>query len=336
MGMALCGILSNTNDIKQLKRSLQQRDFVKKLLLTAAIDLISGMLLTGGILMTGGGVFVVLYNSCPAWTAILSRVFLKRKMSLLQTFGVSLVCMGLIVNVAGSHRQLADSNSDGKDSISSSESTSNVTTVLVGSVVVLVGCILHSAFFVMSEISLLGNRTTSTSRRTSTTNSSSTNTEPEVSAPLWSCCLGSIESICMAFWVFTGIQRGGFQAREGDGDPSIGPATTMCSSTDFIKGFSILLLVDAVHAGAFFLLLKEIGAVGSALLKGMQTVAVVTLSAVFFCHAETTQCMTVIKACSIVLVLSGTTSYALGSHKNKAQSTKKKDKILSDMESLLS
>ena len=71
-----------------------------------------------------------------------------------------------------------------------------------------------------------------------------------------------------------------------------------------------MLMVDAFHSAAFFLMLKQIGAVGSALLKGVQSVAVVILSAIFFCPYEETQCLTTFKALSVVLVLSGSFLYA--------------------------
>lgn len=65
-----------------------------------------------------------------------------------------------------------------------------------------------------------------------------------------------------------------------------------------LGGFALLLAADAVHAAAFFLVLKQIGeAVGSALMKGRQAVTVVLLSAFFFCARE---------ECIIVLVIAGT------------------------------
>ena len=80
-------------------------------------------------------------------------------------------------------------------------------------------------------------------------------------------------------------------------------------------GFCALVVIDAVHSGAFFTLLKNIGAVASALLKGVQMIVVVALSAILYCPTEKSQCLTWIKAISAIIVLSGVMGYGLGNKK---------------------
>merc|ERR1712097_61337 len=72
-----------------------------------------------------------------------------------------------------------------------------------------------------------------------------------------------------------------------------------------------LVLVNAVHALAFFTMLSDIGAVGSALMKGVQAVSVFTLSATFFCNYESSQCFSPLKATSMGVVLVGTSCYSI-------------------------
>lgn len=79
-------------------------------------------------------------------------------------------------------------------------------------------------------------------------------------------------------------------------------------------GFWLLVLVDAGHAASFFALLSSLGAVSAALMRGLQTVAVFVSSAVLFCAAEETQCITPVKMASIVFVLAGTLVYAAAPH----------------------
>lgn len=58
---------------------------------------------------------------------------------------------------------------------------------------------------------------------------------------------------------------------------------------------------------------------GAALLKGLQTVAVVLSSAALFCSKEEdTQCLTVMKLLSLVLVLSGTLLFGFGGKRQVA------------------
>lgn len=74
-----------------------------------------------------------------------------------------------------------------------------------------------------------------------------------------------------------------------------------------------LAVVNGLHAGVFFILLKQIGAVRAALMKALQTFLVVGVSSVFFCSAaEPLQCMDWEKALSVVCVLAGFQIYGGG------------------------
>jgi hypothetical protein len=86
-----------------------------------------------------------------------------------------------------------------------------------------------------------------------------------------------------------------------------------CSSV--LTGFLGLVLVDAVHASAFFTLLQNMGTVALALLKGIQAVVVVGLAAVLYCPTEEAECLTLtwIKSASAVIVVSGVLGYGIGS-----------------------
>ena len=294
-GMALVGLLSTRADRSTLRHLLRtSADFRRSLLLAALVDLISGMLLTGGILLTGGAIFVVLYNSCPAWTAILSKYFLGRSLTSKQSIGVMVVVLGLICNVFGTTEQLSGKGKQDQ----------HLPTVILGSGIVLMGCILHSAFFVISDRSLRGRHGKSGDCHGPSKGGGSDNAAV-ISPPLWSSCLGSMEATVMATYILSSISVKGFQEE--------GMKADICPATDFVKGFTFMLLVDALHSAAFFLMLKQIGAVGSALLKGIQSVAVVILSAIFFCPHEEAQCITTVKSISVVLVLAGTFLYAAGS-----------------------
>ena len=295
-GMALVGLLSTRADRSTLRHLLRtSADFRRSLLLAALVDLISGMLLTGGILLTGGAIFVVLYNSCPAWTAILSKYFLGRSLTSKQSIGVLVVALGLICNVFGTTEQLSGKGKQDQ----------HLPTVILGSGIVLMGCILHSAFFVISDRSLRGGRPGKNGDCHGPSKGGGSDNAAVISPPLWSSCLGSMEATVMATYILSSISVKGFKEE--------GMKADICPATDFVKGFTFMLLVDAFHSAAFFLMLKQIGAVGSALLKGIQSVAVVILSAIFFCPHEEAQCITTVKSISVVLVLSGTFLYAAGS-----------------------
>ncbi len=389
-GMALCGLLASKSQWNNLRLLLRRKSnsntyggnssnsLRRMILITSVVDLLSGMCLTFGILLTGGAIFVVLYNSCPAWTAILSKLLLGKKMTLLQFVGVILVCIGLVANVLGTKVQIDNDNGNGDYSdrngadshnhIIRSMATTPATNdedrmddttsflyeygVLFGSIIVLLGSLLHSLMFVLSDISLrsiknnnndydrdynhnslspskaikmddLSSSSNNVKDSTTMTPAIST-TATTVSGEIWSCCLGTIEATFMTLWVLIGILTTGFnddsRLEETIMDQSNKHSTNDVDIVAIIGGFLLLVIVDTAHAAAFFTLLKNIGAVASALLKGVQTVIVIALSAVFFCPSEQSQCLNTVKVCSACLVLTGVFCYGIGGRDSSAAS----------------
>jgi hypothetical protein len=66
---------------------------------------------------------------------------------------------------------------------------------------------------------------------------------------------------------------------------------------------------NAAHAGSFFVLLRQFGSVGAALMKALQTLLVVVLSAALFCGADRLQCLNAEKALSVGMVVLGFSIY---------------------------
>ena len=328
-GMALCGLLasaSNWNDFKHLlltsssSSSSSNSIIVGKnnnlkqwIFMTALVDLISGMCLTFGILLTGGAIFVILYNSCPAWTALLSKFILGKNLSTMQILGVILVCIGLVTNVLGT--KLTTQSNGGNDRSDGDDEQAYIGVIFFGSIIVLVGSLLHSLMFVLSDWTLNSSSSPCHENETSMAMNEKAS-KFSISGEIWSCCLGTIEAIFMFFWVMIGILTTGFHDRDWSLQQQQNEFENGQSYDGniyyIIGGFALLVLVDTIHAASFFTLLKNIGAVASALLKGLQMVIVIALSAFFFCSKESSQCLTVSKVLSALLVLSGVICYGVG------------------------
>jgi len=277
------------------------------ILCTALVDLISGMSLTFGILLTGGAIFVVFYNSCPAWTALFSRIILKKYLNWIQIASVASVCAGLILNVLGSQSQLSKEGTNPNEGGEDNDSSMKVHLVLIGSFIVLLGSLLHSLMFVISDLTMSMKKQKS---------------DLVLTGEIWSCCLGSLETCFMVLWVVIGIILFGFSEKVQDSfhkekanvDTKVdidSPSHSIYISV--LLGFGGLVLIDAIHATAFFKLLKNVGATTSALLKGVQCLVVMVLSALFYCPTEPSQCLTGMKILSALLVLVGVTGYGAGS-----------------------
>ena len=159
--------------------------FDRRVLVPTAVDLCSGVLVMMGLLVVGSGVYVVIYSSCTAWTAVLSRLFLRRRLARMQWLGVALCTLGLAANGLasafhtptghvpeprdsdmgsgqagwGAPREAAggvhgpgdagpeSSVGDGRVTFHQQEAS----TLVLGGLLVLAGSILHSAMFVMVE-----------------------------------------------------------------------------------------------------------------------------------------------------------------------------------------
>ena len=307
-GMALCGLLASSTAWETFRGSLKRSHKLKKMvLLTSTVDLLSGMCLTYGLLLTGGAIFVVLYNSCPAWTAILSRFVLGKKLSSLQVSGVILVCIGLIVNVFGSQLQLNEQEKQEHQGLKMNDDGSGVKNasyfIIVGSAIVLLGSLLHSLMFVLSDLTMSSLHLDCDDKKNERVLHSSS-----VTGEICACCLGTLETVFMTLWVIMGITMYGF-----NDDNATAVNFERAHYHQAVIGFLALILIDAVHAVCFFTLLKNLGAVASALLKGVQAIVVVALSAMFYCPTEKSQCLTWIKAISAIIVLSGVTGYGFAS-----------------------
>jgi hypothetical protein len=247
--------------------------------------------------------------------------------------GVMLVCLGLIANLLGTKVQKNHGGAYG---------------IVFGSVIVLVGSLLHSLMFVLSDLTLRSLKSSnhnsngtgtgtgssagtgsadSTPRKVKNggvpSTSSSQQPNVSISGDIWSCCLGLIETSFMTLWVLFGIMTTGFHQDTTDTIDANNNTEHQQQWSMVLIGFISLVIIDAAHAAAFFALLQNIGAVASALIKGVQAVVVVLLSAVFFCAREESQCLTSTKAFSAALVLSGVFAYGVGGKKGSVDTNKK-------------
>ena len=78
-----------------------------------------------------------------------------------------------------------------------------------------------------------------------------------------------------------------------------------------LGAYAALTLASLVHAVTFYHLVGRIGSVTAGVMKGCQATAVFVAAHALFCGTQPTQCFTPSKAWSLVLVVSGTVTYAI-------------------------
>jgi drug/metabolite transporter (DMT)-like permease len=97
----------------------------------ACFDIAAQTLNYTGAAMAGSTIFSVIYSSVTIWTALWSRLFLKRSLTWTQWFAVLVVCGGLVFTATTS-KHLGQN-------------------VITGSLLVVVGSAMHGATYVFSE-----------------------------------------------------------------------------------------------------------------------------------------------------------------------------------------
>mmetsp|Transcript_13625 Transcript_13625/g.26310 ORF Transcript_13625/g.26310 Transcript_13625/m.26310 type:complete len:347 (-) Transcript_13625:127-1167(-) len=245
----------------------------KKLLAVAvAIDISSGMLTTSGLLLVGSGVYTVIYSSTTAFTAVMSW-FLGQHLVSGQIISIAMITMGLVIN------GLAVIDAAG------SASSAEALHVALGIICVLLGTVLHAAAYVFNE------------RVIKTHNVS----------PFVLCSqMGAVEASLLAIYNLGLITVYGSDFLYLDSIRATGT-----SSSDVAIGYLALMFMDSLHALSFFAMLGQLGAVTTGVLKSLLAVSVFSFAAIFFCDKEATQCFSVMKAASLLVVLFGSAAYRI-------------------------
>ncbi|CAE7480314.1 unnamed protein product [Symbiodinium natans] len=81
---------------------------------------------------------------------------------------------------------------------------------------------------------------------------------------------------------------------------------------------SSVALGNFVHAGTFFYLLTRVGAVSTGMAKALQGVVVFALSHVLYCRQDESQCFSLAKGLSLLIVTAGVVSYVLATSSAKS------------------
>merc|ERR1712176_1255535 len=84
--------------------------------------------------------------------------------------------------------------------------------------------------------------------------------------------------------------------------------TTWPHALIILAGISVS---NFVHSATFFYLLKYLGAVSVAVMKGLQSVFVFVMADVIYCKSHKNQCFDAYKVISLIVVVGGVLAYAV-------------------------
>mmetsp|Transcript_16419 Transcript_16419/g.19176 ORF Transcript_16419/g.19176 Transcript_16419/m.19176 type:complete len:389 (-) Transcript_16419:340-1506(-) len=291
LGMALVLKLANITNVKLSYNQNNGRSLVRKrrnsgewifrylsrtekrrFIIATMLDFGSAACTITGLLLVGSGIYTIIYSSGTAWTAVISWIYGK-ELHQGQWMGVFIVTLGLALNSYG----IVDDFGDFSQRL------------LLGSLVLFLGTVLHSASFVYNEAQILPKRNDAVT---------------QISPFLLCAIMGQLETICLIFWNTVLIGLYGFTS-----------LYTVTSSV--LCCYMILVLSNAVHALAFFAMLGQLGAVSTGILKGILSVLVMGFSSLFFCQFEKSQCLTPIKALSLIVTLFGSLTFIMATADTK-------------------
>lgn len=236
----------------------------------ALMDLLSASLVTVGLVKVGATTFTVIYSSTVSWTALISWYRKTSVVTFRQAVGVLLVTVGLGVNGYGHAREDGGNGSDGGESW--------LEFVLMSGLLLL-GTIVHAAVLIkMDEFSKAREK----------------DDDDQTTVVEFASRVGQIEFTMLVVWNVVRLGATGW----GTLDPQA------------VGWFALLSGNHLLHSLAFFHLIGQLGAVGSAVLKGFLALATFGLAAFFFCsEANAKQCLTPIKSLSMLLVFGGGVVY---------------------------
>jgi len=107
------------------------KDFWWQIIMMTVIDVAGTTLTLYGQILCGSGIYIIIYSSLTIWSALGSRILMKKHFNLLQIIGIIVVTAGLGVSGAASF----DAGGD----------------VVLGIIITLVGTIFHSAVYWLNE-----------------------------------------------------------------------------------------------------------------------------------------------------------------------------------------
>jgi drug/metabolite transporter (DMT)-like permease len=243
------------------------RNLIGKATVIASFDILAQGLNYTGAALAGPTIFSIIYSSVTVWTAVFSRLFLKRSLSTLQWIAIVIVFCGLAVTAM-------DSTTLGPE-------------LMAGTLLIFVGSIMHGATYVMSEAIMTTGR--------STTASSS---QEQLTVRQNVAIQGSVACLALGGWqvVYT-LPR--FQQLIRD--PMTKANTHWQLAVAIMAGFG---LANLVHSLTFSHTLKYFrgGATSAGVMKGLQAVLVFVASHLVYCGrvGGSEMCFTKVKFISLV------------------------------------
>lgn len=284
MGMALLMTIPTRKSHYSRRNSLYK--FPKEIIVMTLIDVSATTLTLFGQLMIGSGLYIIVYSSLTIWSAIGSLLLLKRHFTWLMWIGVVIVTIGLMISGVGAFTTFGPSK-------------------LIGMAVTLVGTILHSGVYWVSEYFCLHKE-----------------------YPIYSTYLAGymgIFGVAIFLSYVTGYTIPRWEALFVQPMENGGGTYWKIFLT-----YLLLITIDWAHLYAQFTAVVSVGSVIVGINKAISSIGVFVLSHFLFCGIDSSECIDLFKILSLCFVISGVILYTTAYHYYK----KKQNRLLENQKSL--
>jgi len=271
IGMALTAIFPCKDS--HYNRALSLLKYPREIVVMTLIDVVATTTTLFGQLMVGSGLKNIIYSSITIWSAVGSLILMKRRLTVWMWIGVVVVTVGLMLSGVGAL-------------------TSFGTDKLIGMVIVLVGTILHSCMYWVTEYFCI------------------TRMHP-IHPRILAGYVGMFGLSTYAAYIML------YTIPHWD-SLFVEPVERAGGNYWHIALLYLALtIMEWMHLYAQFTAVVSLGAVMVGVNKAASSAGVFVLSHLVFCSSDPVQCIDVYKVVSLLLVLGGVVLYTLASGKQK-------------------
>lgn len=265
----------------------------------SALDLVNQLMSKVGLMMTGASAYILINSSGIIWTVGLTMLFLRKRPTLQQLFGIFLVFVGLCMKVfdSASHK-----NSDASPH------------ELLGIGIVVLSSILDGATFVLIEKFQKG--------------------PDAIPGPQLSCMQGTFASVALTLWtLFYTLSSSGWQNFIVDG------VSKSCEDEEnvmqclndhgrvVIYCLYFLFMANCCTSGTVWWLLLNVGAVTFVVVKALKIVLVFLIAHFMYCSKDdTTECISAIRCGCAGFCVLGVVIYSLAPKPSQSQNSEEQER----------
>ncbi|KAG0049377.1 hypothetical protein BGZ83_005836 [Gryganskiella cystojenkinii] len=243
----------------------------------AVMDVVANALVTVGFFYVGSGMYQVIYSSIVIWCAILTRIFLSRKLNNIQWVAIVGVTFGLAVSALGT---VQDASPDGP--------TQTFLEKSFGALITLGATFLYACVYVLSDKVLATFKPTPV---------------PEKVCSMVGGYASVLTFIYLCVHTFPQWQTEVVDVVEYHGNNWIG----------IILVYPLLTISSMLHSLNYYVLLSRINNIAVGILQSLRAVLVFVMSHYLFCGISSTQCFNQWKFVSAIVVIGCVTLFSFNS-----------------------